>query len=97
MPEQENVIAEKWRGEIVYVTMKGPIINILTNLLVIIIVEFDVIDKPMTRYSGFVKYLRKIGIHLLLIKFITVYYSVRNKVLYNTLNEFGTVYIHEKS
>jgi len=51
-------------------------------------VDFDVKGQPMTRYSAFVKHLREMGIYLLFIKFMSVYYSFRGKVLCNILTEF---------
>jgi len=53
-------------------------------------VDFDVSGQPVTRYSAFVKHLRKMGIHLLHINFTIVYYSFSRKVLCNTLPEFCT-------
>jgi hypothetical protein len=53
--------------------------------------DFYVRGQPILRYSAFVKHLRKVGIYLLLTNFmIAYYYSVRRKVLCNTLTEFGT-------
>jgi hypothetical protein len=57
-------------------------------------VGFDVTDQQLIRFYAFVKYWRNNGVqtvHHLLIDFKKTYYSVRKKVLYNFLIEFGVL------
>jgi hypothetical protein len=64
------------------------------KLLGIISVDFDVTGQLLITYSAFIKYLKKKweydeALHQLFIDFKKAYDSVRRKVLYNILTEFG--------
>jgi hypothetical protein len=64
------------------------------KLLGTISVGFDITSQLLIVYSAFVKYLRKRWeysevVHQLFVDFKKVYDSVRWKVLYNILIEFG--------